>query len=494
MLGTYARRRGNTLRFTPMFPLDPGRQYRVALRTGAANGHDDDASAPLIATVGLPRSEAVSSTVVSHIFPSSEVVPENQLRLYIHFSAPMGRSAGLEYITLIDASGAEVVDPFLPLDAEFWNDDRTRYTVFFDPGRQKRGILPNQQMGRSLEPGKRYTLVISREWRDGNGLPLEGGVPPRIPRRSGGRTAARRERMASGASSGGHARCARRSTFDEPLDHGLLLRALGVTGGDGKFLDGDVKIDAGESRWSFTPRAAWKAGVYQLTALAMLEDLAGNRIGRAFEVDTFNRVDARPSRNARRCRSPFAIEGAGLQAWRSSAHIRFTTVEKRQKRPPCRRDALRVAFLVRGSGRFRPAAVGRAALESGTRGRGRWRPPARRLNTGREVFAGSLEFAQREHDQRRVEDLGADGRVRAPAAVSALSTLERADGARCVASALPASRSSPSASTTAAASMTLSTLVARSHRSACASGAPVSFIAAAANSTRFAAHVASVVP
>ena len=30
------------------------------------------------------------------------------------------------------------------------------------------------------------------------------------------------------------------------------------------------------------------------TALAMLEDLAGNRIGRAFEVDTFNRADASP--------------------------------------------------------------------------------------------------------------------------------------------------------------------------------------------------------
>jgi hypothetical protein len=93
--------------------------------------------------------------------------------------------------------------------------------------------------------------------------------------------------------------------FDEPLDHGLLLRALGVTGGDGKFLDGEVAIDAGESRWRFTPRAEWKAGVYQLTALAMLEDLAGNRIGRAFEVDTFTRVDASPE--PERTSVPFTV-------------------------------------------------------------------------------------------------------------------------------------------------------------------------------------------
>jgi hypothetical protein len=303
MLGTYALS-GNTLRFTPMFPLDPGRQYRVALRTGAANGHDDGASAPLLAMVGLPRSEAVSSTVVSQIFPSSDVVPENQLRLYIHFSAPMGRSAGLEHITLIDASGAEVVDPFLPLDAEFWNDDRTRYTVFFDPGRQKRGILPNQQMGRSLEPGKRYTLVISREWRDGNGLPLkeefrrEFRVGPADERP----LAVNAWRVAPPAAG---TRDALSVAFDEPLDHGLLLRALGVTGGDGKFLDGEVRIDGGESRWSFTPRAEWKAGVYQLTALAMLEDLAGNRIGHAFEVDTFNRVDSSPE--PERTSVPFTV-------------------------------------------------------------------------------------------------------------------------------------------------------------------------------------------
>ena len=43
--------------------------------------------------------------------------------------------------------------------------------------------------------------------------------------------------------------------------------------------------------WSFTPKAPWPAGTHQLVAFAMLEDLAGNRIGRAFEVDQFDRSD-----------------------------------------------------------------------------------------------------------------------------------------------------------------------------------------------------------
>jgi hypothetical protein len=303
IVGEYAVR-DNTLRFTPMFPLDPGRQYRVVFNATGA-GTAAAGSAPLVASVGLPAVVVTPSTVVSHVFPSSGVVPANQLRLYVHFSAPMGRAGGLPYIKLLDEHGSEVIDPFLPLDAEFWDTDHTRYTVFFDPGRQKRGILPNQQMGRSLEPGKRYTLVISREWRDGNGLPLKDdfkrefrvGPPDERPLDVSAwkitpPVAATREPLLV--------------TFDEALDHGLLLRALGVTGGDGKFIAGDVKIDAGESQWSFTPNAAWRKGTYQLTALGMLEDLAGNRIGRAFEVDTFNRADSSPE--PERTNVPFAVK------------------------------------------------------------------------------------------------------------------------------------------------------------------------------------------
>ena len=39
-----------------------------------------------------------------------------------------------------------------------------------------------------------------------------------------------------------------------------------------------------ETRWRFTPRVAWVAGDYALVALTLLEDPAGNRLGRAFEV------------------------------------------------------------------------------------------------------------------------------------------------------------------------------------------------------------------
>jgi hypothetical protein len=183
-----------------------------------------------------------------------------------------------------------VKDPFLPLDAEFFNDDRTRYTVFFDPGRQKRGIAPVDQMGRSLTEGKYYTLVVDAGWRDGKGLSLKEafrrkfkvGPPDERPLDP-------RSWKISAPSAGSSDPLI--VAFPEPLDHGLLLRALGVLGPARKPLEGEVKVGPQETTWMFTPADPWVAGQHNLLALAMLEDLAGNRIGRAFEVDNFDRTD-----------------------------------------------------------------------------------------------------------------------------------------------------------------------------------------------------------
>ncbi len=38
-------------------------------------------------------------------------------------------------------------------------------------------------------------------------------------------------------------------------------------------------------------RTPWSAGAYKLVALSILEDLAGNQIGKPFEIDVFERAD-----------------------------------------------------------------------------------------------------------------------------------------------------------------------------------------------------------
>lgn len=291
MLGGYAIDDG-VVRFTPAFPLDPGRQYEVAFNGARVS----EGGVALTATVGRPAEHREPSTVVARIYPSGDVIPANVLRMYVEFSAPMGRKSGVEYITLLNQKGEEVEGAVLPLDYEFWSPDHKRFTVFFDPGRVKRGILPNRQMGRAFAEGETATLVISREWRDENGLPLKEEF-----RRSFRAVAADEKPLdpidwkVAAPPAGGRSPLV--VTFPEPLDHGLMMRTLGVRR-DNAVVTGDVEIGSGETRWTFTPTEPWRSGSYQFIAFQDLEDVAGNQVGRAFEVDNFDTVDKDPDPKA----------------------------------------------------------------------------------------------------------------------------------------------------------------------------------------------------
>ena len=65
----------------------------------------------------------------------------------------------------------------------------------------------------------------------------------------------------------------------------MLQHALTVTGVTGK-----IELERGEREWRFTPALPWKNSEYQLIVQVALEDLAGNRVGRAFDVDVFQPV------------------------------------------------------------------------------------------------------------------------------------------------------------------------------------------------------------
>ena len=305
MLGTYDVI-DSTLRFTPQFPLDPGRPYIVRFDPSHLPGANAGAAPPIVATVTVPATHVVPSTTVARVYPSGDAVPENLLRMYIEFSGPMGRPTGIPHMKLLGPDGREIEGAFLPLDYEFWDRAHTRFTAFLDPGRVKSGILPNKQMGRALDAGRTVTLVISPEWRDEHGLPLKNEfrrvfkVAPPVQKPLDPR-AWRIEPPAAGS------RNALVVTFPKALDHGLLMRALGVTR-DAVAIAGDVTVENAETRWLFTPREPWRAGQYDLLALDTLEDVAGNQIGKAFEVDNFDTVDKSP--NPQRITVPFTVHAA----------------------------------------------------------------------------------------------------------------------------------------------------------------------------------------
>ena len=61
----------------------------------------------------------------------------------------------------------------------------------------------------------------------------------------------------------------------------------------GEVLDGEVAVGREEREWSFTPDAPWTAGRHQLQVDRALEDLAGNGVGRPFEVDATRNISSR---------------------------------------------------------------------------------------------------------------------------------------------------------------------------------------------------------
>src|SRR5262249_7669743 len=82
--------------------------------------------------------------------------------------------------------------------------------------------------------------------------------------------------------------------FPKPMDHALLGRLIWLVDARGKKVEGKTRITNREERWEFRPSQPWDAGHYNLVVDAALEDLAGNSIGRPFEIDVFRAIDAKP--------------------------------------------------------------------------------------------------------------------------------------------------------------------------------------------------------
>jgi hypothetical protein len=271
--------------FTPRFPLLPDTALRVTIDPPLLVDPAIGKSSPLVFELRTPKRDLTPVTKVEHIYPTRKVLPENQLRFYIHFSKPMRQGEAYEHVKLLDANGKELNDVFLELGEELWDPTTTRFTLLFHPGRVKKELKPREEMGPVLEAGKNYALVVSGKWHDAEGRPLlekeyrkaftagPADETPVDPKRW------KLQAPATGTTDALQVR------FDEPLDHALLHRVIWIEDAGGRKVSGTIKVGDEETLWSFAPAHPWAAGKYKLVAETILEDLAANRIGRPFEVD-----------------------------------------------------------------------------------------------------------------------------------------------------------------------------------------------------------------
>jgi hypothetical protein len=270
----------NEVRFAPRFPLVPGIAYSLLL-----DGVE-------VSCATLPPRTGRGLTRVVGVYPSALHVPLNLLRIYVHFSAPMSEGHAHEAVQVRVAGCGQSLDGvFLPMEPELWDHARTRLTLLLDPGRIKRGLAPNLELGYPLEEGVPIVLSVDRRFRDAAGFGLLEGTQRRY---EVGPAVRRHVKPADWRIDTPRSESTQplRVEFDRPLDRALLDHCLVVVDASDTAVRGESETADGESSWTFHPHSAWRSQRYTLGVDARLEDLAGNSLVRVFDRDLGRPEDA----------------------------------------------------------------------------------------------------------------------------------------------------------------------------------------------------------
>lgn len=281
MLGSTRIEDGNLV-FEPRFSVVQGARYVVEV-------WPNENAARIRVQRKVPGGEVVPAQVTA-IYPSAVELPENMLKFYVQFSAPMQKGEIYRFVRIRETGGKEIELPFLEIEQEFWSRDSKRLTLLLDPGRIKRGLKPREEMGPILVAGKSYELVIDGGWPDAHGNPLGDDFVKRFDAIAEDRSQPDPANWTlSPPKSGTHDPLL--IQFPGPLDRAMLVRAIKVVGPAGQSVEGQVEISDHEKRWSLQPSQPWPVGAYRIVVNAELEDNAGNSVGRPFDVDLFDRTE-----------------------------------------------------------------------------------------------------------------------------------------------------------------------------------------------------------
>ena len=266
--------------FRPYFALVPGVEYTVVARIDA----ESTQPGALTKRIFVPAPPLVARASVAAVYPTADTLPENLLKFYIHFSRPMRDGDAATHVALLDEDGHVISNALLGTDTELWDRSHRRLTILLDPGRIKRGLRPNQELGAPLVAGRRYRLRIDSAWRDADGAPLVASHEKSFIASSAIRSSLsiadwRVTAPTAGTTDPIELRLPR------PIDHALAERLVRVDGPSGSAVRVTSLTANGERTIRLEPRVPWIPGSYRVLVGAQIEDLAGNSLQRLFDVD-----------------------------------------------------------------------------------------------------------------------------------------------------------------------------------------------------------------
>ena len=266
--------------FTPHFPFEPGVRYRASFDPGPLE--QPEHSEVLTLEFSLPSRMSSEAAHVEHVFPSGNLLPENLLRFYIRFSEPMQRGQAARQISILGPDGRPAPDVLYRAPIELWDRSMRHLTVLLDPGRLKRGVGPNRELGPPLQAGLDYTLVVGSGMVDACARPLGKRFCKTFHVAEPVRGPIPVDRWALLPPPAGSSQ-ALALMFPQPLDWAMLWHSIAVTSEEDQPIQGRISVDQSETRWSLTPSSPWDAGSYNVRIASDLEDVCGNNLLAPFD-------------------------------------------------------------------------------------------------------------------------------------------------------------------------------------------------------------------
>ncbi|MBC8742706.1 hypothetical protein F6X40_40200 [Paraburkholderia sp. UCT31] len=268
------------LRFVPRFPFEPGVRYRASFDPRPLGR----AGYPEVLTLEFspPNPARAEPASVTNVFPSADVLPENLLRFYVCFSRAMRRGRAEEHISLLGPEGRPAPDVLYRPPVELWDRSMRCLTVLLDPGRLKRWVGPNRELGPPLKAAQRYVLAIGSEMVDSTGRSLRQSFhkPFLVADAVREPIAVARWKVQLPAPKSWQPLTI---LFPKPLDWALLWHSITVVSDGGPSILGQIAIDRHEKQWSFAPLSPWEPGRYSIRVTSDLEDACGNSVLAAFD-------------------------------------------------------------------------------------------------------------------------------------------------------------------------------------------------------------------
>ncbi len=221
------------------------------------------------------------------IYPTSDAVPENLLKMYFLFSKPMQEvRSSLDFISVTNNTTNEKVDVFLNLETELWNTEHTRLTLWLDPGRIKTDLIPNKEKGLPILKDNEYTLTVDGNWKDADSNTLDHSYEKifRVTDRDSHKPIVDEWNLNA-------TQQLLTINFKEPMDAILALEAFNIQDSNGVDIDGEYYIFKNEKIINFKPNTPFEKGDYTLIIASRLEDLAGNNLNRLFDNDLNKKID-----------------------------------------------------------------------------------------------------------------------------------------------------------------------------------------------------------